>query len=106
MSMSWDAVFCDGYTIYDFYEVVENFDTSTYEEEPLMVVDTNEEEKVPLRVEIPTPTSSCSKSPKRRTFGAQFADLKEEIADLKLEIEVKNTQIFAMLYEIYNLKRK
>jgi len=107
MSLSWDAVFCDDFTIYDFYEVVEGFDVDvTTEQQEEEVVVEEVEEKQELRIEIPTPTSQSSKSPKRRTFGAQFAELKEEIAELKLEIEIKNTQMLNMLYEIYNLKRK
>ena len=106
MSLSWDSVFCGNFTIYDFYEVVEGFDTgaATEQQEEEVVVQVVEEQE--LHIEIPTPTSQGCKSPKRRTFGAQFAELKEEIAELKLEIELKNTQIFHMLYEIYNLKRK
>ena len=111
MSLTWEAVFCAGFTIYDFYEVVENFDPGDQ-----MVVENNVVEDVQesvnnegteLTIEIPcTPTSSYGKSPKRRTFGAQFAELKEEIAELKIEIEVKNTQIFAMLYELNKLLKK
>jgi hypothetical protein len=109
MSLSWDAVFCGDFTIYDFYDVVEGFDTNQQKEEEIVVVEENiyeEEVKPELCIEIPTPTSQYSKSPKRRTFGAQFAELKEEIAELKLEIELKNTQIFHMLYEIYHNKLK
>ena len=109
--MSWEAVFCAGFTIYDFYEVVDNFDT----EDQILEEDKRVEEReesinnnsMELKIDIPsTPTSTYGKSPKRRTFGAQFADLKDEIAELKLEIEIKNTQIFAMLHELNKLLRK
>lgn len=111
MALSWEAVFCAGFTVYDFYDVVENFEPGDERIEENSVVEEIQEsvnnEGVELTIEIPcTPTSSYGKSPKRRTFGAQFAELREEIAELKLEIEVKNTQIFAMLYELNKLLKK
>ena len=105
MAMSWEGVFCGGFTIYDFYEVIDSFETANIETEE----EDKEcaEEKTPqLHIEIPTPVSNFSKSPKRRTFGAQFAELKEELEELKLEIEIKNTQIFAMLHELNKLLKK
>ena len=103
--MSWEGVFCGGFTIYDFYEVIDDFENAD-----LKVEEESEEcteEKIPqLHIEIPTPVSNFSKSPKRRTFGAQFAELREEVEELKLEIEIKNTQIFSMLYELNKLLKK
>jgi hypothetical protein len=97
-NMEWKTVFVDGFDIADFYEIVESLDVNDASDA--------QPKKEELRVEIPTPTSSSSKSPRRRTFGAQFQELKDEIANLRLEIEIRDAHIHALLHELKHKKTK
>lgn len=96
--MEWKTYFVDGFDIADFYEIVESLDVNDASD--------TQPKKEELRVEIPTPTSSSSKSPRRRTFGAQFQELKDEIANLRLEIEIRDAHIYALLHELKHKKTK
>lgn len=44
------------------------------------------------------------KSPRRKTFGALINELRDEINDLKLEIELRDAYIYAMLNDLKNKK--
>lgn len=100
--MSWETVFVNGFGIADFYEIVDSFGTPAeifLPEPELEIIVCEEVEKVPAKV-------VCSpKSPRRRTFGAQFQDLKDEITNLKIELELRDAQIFALLDELKYKKK-
>ena len=93
-NMEWKTYFVDGFDIADFYELVDSLEL---EEASVAAPEPKKEE---LKIEVPTPTSSSSKSPRRRTFGAQFQELKDEIANLRLELEIRDAHIYALLHEL------
>lgn len=97
-NMAWETYFVDGFGIADFYEIVESLGLEDASEA--------QPKKEELKIEIPTPTSSSSKSPRRRTFGAQFQELKDEIANLRLELEIRDAHIFTLLHELKYNKTK
>lgn len=100
--MSWETVFVNGFGIADFYDIVDSFGTpaEVFLPEPeLEVMVYTKEEKAPAKVD-------CSpKSPRRRTFGAQFQELKDEIVNLKIELELRDAHIFALLDELKYKKK-
>jgi hypothetical protein len=100
-NMEWKTYFVDGFDIADFYELVESLELDDAGEVSVAAV-----KKEELKIEVPTPTSSSSKSPRRRTFGAQFQELKDEIANLRLELEIRDAHIYALLHELKYNKTK
>ncbi len=52
----------------------------------------------------PTPSPKVAKSPRRKTFGALINELKDEIRDLRLEIEMRDAYIYAMINDLKNKK--
>lgn len=102
----YDNYFCDGFTIEQFFDVVELFNTEEEAQEQQLYITTKEEEAQQIGKEMQPSVSSPkmeSRSPRRKTFGAQFAELKDEIISLKLELEIRDAYIFAILNELkYN----
>jgi hypothetical protein len=49
---------------------------------------------------IPDEPQAKPKSPRRKTYGAMLNDLRNEVLDLKQEIELRDAYIFSMLQEL------
>jgi hypothetical protein len=103
----YDNYFCDGFTLEQFFDVVELFNTEEEAQEHQLYITTQESEAQQVGKELQSVVSSPkmeSRSPRRKTFGAQFAELKDEIISLKLELELRDAYIFAILNELKHNK--
>lgn len=85
-----DSYFTPEWTIDNFLETVESMTE--------LNIPPNEESK------SQSTTPKASKSPRRKTFGALINELREEIRDLKLEIELRDAYIYAMINDLKNKK--
>ena len=85
-SNNWiHELFDNQYTLEDFCNTVENFHT--------------EEEEEAYRQE----TVKSPRSPRRKTLGAVVAELKLEIQNIRLELEIRDAYIIAL---IENMNKK
>ena len=87
--MELDGFFTDDYTVDDFIDAVL---TTPIQEDHTIIVSN------------PHPSILKQKSPRRKTFGALINELREEIKDLRLEIELRDAYINAMIHEIQTKK--
>jgi hypothetical protein len=79
-TMDLDNYFTEDFTVDDFLDIVMA---------PSIMVP-KEENTPPIK----------PKSPRRKTFGALINELRDEIHDLKLEIEIRDTYIMAMINDL------
>lgn len=85
--MDLDSYFTPDWTIDDLLNTID----SMPEEQPQTIDVSAVEQTMPIKI---------LKSPRRKTFGALINELREEIRDLRLEIELRDAYIFAMLNEL------
>jgi hypothetical protein len=88
----FDSYFTPEWTMDHFLDAVETLEEQNVPPEDKAIIG----QKMPPAILKPT---------KRKTFGALINELKEEIRDLKLEIEIRDAYIFAMLNELTKNKK-
>lgn len=93
---NFETYFNSEYDISDFIQVVED-----------LVV---ESEESTLCIEIPkekrrkTCTPNSSPRTPKKTYAAQIMELRQEVLDLRQEIELRDTHIFALINELKKTK--
>lgn len=94
--MDYDNYFNEYFTFEDFFDVVDSFEIASVHEQGQTT------EEVCKQAEQED-ASVAVKSPRRRTFGAQIAELRDEIEILKQSVEIRDNQLLDMYYMLYNL---
>lgn len=78
-------LFDNQYTLEDFCRTVESFP--------------DEEEEI---VNVPQEVPKSPRSPRRKTLGAVVAELKTEIQNIRLELEIRDAYIVALIDSLKN----
>lgn len=82
---AYDLYFNNEFSFDDFVCVVDSFDT------PALVVDTQCSPRKRSKLASPSPKT------KKKTYALQIVELKQEIVDLRLEMELREAQILSLI---------
>lgn len=90
-SYNYDEYFNQSYGIEDFFNIVASLvpDVEYYVDEPVVIVEV---------VEVQKPVFKKAK----KTYAAQMQELKNEILNLRQEVEVRDAQLLALIYSKSN----